>query len=473
MSQAHSAVSVSKISSSSSSEKRTSISLMFSFHYDRKGSARYLRNEVAYEIPIAVVDPSISSSPELVPMNPNLSYHMARAKNPSQRPVAVKEPFNGGKDPWGHLPFAILWSSLVQYRRGRLFPKYRPAASPTFISSLHSNNYRKVIEMRSKANRREEVVELLVLNSNNNMVGSGFWGGIENVCGDDFFENVLNVLDFPMENVEDDGLVEDWDAMFKSLGPIPSEGFPFIPLVNAGNSSLPFEGHVLRALVHCGNGDGQGRPRKLPYASSGIQLVSFLPLATGPVHATTELKPMPKFVENSSPSVCLNSSDSKESSVLQAPSPNSVLESSSSCSAEKSMTLCPELVIPVRTRSKRARPLASESWFMKSPISFPSPKKIPCHRISNEKRIKNWSHLSGDMETKEKSTKKCAHCAITKTPQWREGPMGPKTLCNACGVRYRSGRLLPEYRPAASPTFVPSLHSNSHKKVIQMRNKVF
>ncbi|TQD83483.1 hypothetical protein C1H46_030953 [Malus baccata] len=49
--------------------------------------------------------------------------------------------------------------------------------------------------------------------------------------------------------------------------------------------------------------------------------------------------------------------------------------------------------------------------------------------------------------------------------------MGPKTLCNACGVRYKSGRLFPEYRPAASPTFVPALHSNSHKKVIEMRNK--
>lgn len=49
--------------------------------------------------------------------------------------------------------------------------------------------------------------------------------------------------------------------------------------------------------------------------------------------------------------------------------------------------------------------------------------------------------------------------------------MGPKTLCNACGVRYKSGRLFPEYRPAASPTFVPSLHSNSHKKVLEMRSK--
>lgn len=67
--------------------------------------------------------------------------------------------------------------------------------------------------------------------------------------------------------------------------------------------------------------------------------------------------------------------------------------------------------------------------------------------------------------------RKCMHCGIQKTPQWRAGPMGPKTLCNACGVRYKSGRLFPEYRPAASPTFVAAIHSNSHKKVVEMRNK--
>lgn len=65
----------------------------------------------------------------------------------------------------------------------------------------------------------------------------------------------------------------------------------------------------------------------------------------------------------------------------------------------------------------------------------------------------------------------CSHCQVTQTPQWRAGPLGPNTLCNACGVRYRAGRLLPEYRPAASPTFVPSVHSNFHKRIVQMRNK--
>lgn len=67
--------------------------------------------------------------------------------------------------------------------------------------------------------------------------------------------------------------------------------------------------------------------------------------------------------------------------------------------------------------------------------------------------------------------RKCTHCASEKTPQWRTGPLGPKTLCNACGVRYKSGRLVPEYRPAASPTFVLTQHSNSHRKVMELRRQ--
>ncbi|KAK8957337.1 GATA transcription factor 4 [Platanthera zijinensis] len=67
--------------------------------------------------------------------------------------------------------------------------------------------------------------------------------------------------------------------------------------------------------------------------------------------------------------------------------------------------------------------------------------------------------------------RRCTHCASEKTPQWRTGPLGPKTLCNACGVRFKSGRLVPEYRPAASPTFVLTQHSNSHRKVVELRRQ--
>ncbi|KAK9725546.1 hypothetical protein RND81_05G152500 [Saponaria officinalis] len=69
------------------------------------------------------------------------------------------------------------------------------------------------------------------------------------------------------------------------------------------------------------------------------------------------------------------------------------------------------------------------------------------------------------------SGRKCVHCGSERTPQWRAGPSGPKTLCNACGVRYMSGRLVPEYRPACSPTFSSELHSNSHRKIVEMRKQ--
>lgn len=31
---------------------------------------------------------------------------------------------------------------------------------------------------------------------------------------------------------------------------------------------------------------------------------------------------------------------------------------------------------------------------------------------------------------------RCLHCGETDTPEWRRGPAGPKTLCNACGLQY-------------------------------------
>ncbi|XP_051143577.1 GATA transcription factor 23-like isoform X2 [Andrographis paniculata] len=38
----------------------------------------------------------------------------------------------------------------------------------------------------------------------------------------------------------------------------------------------------------------------------------------------------------------------------------------------------------------------------------------------------------------------CSICKTTKTPLWRSGPSGPKTLCNACGIRYRNKRPTPK-----------------------------
>ncbi|TPX69461.1 hypothetical protein SpCBS45565_g02383 [Spizellomyces sp. 'palustris'] len=37
--------------------------------------------------------------------------------------------------------------------------------------------------------------------------------------------------------------------------------------------------------------------------------------------------------------------------------------------------------------------------------------------------------------------KRCEGCGVTSTPQWRRGPSGKRTLCNACGVKWSFGRL--------------------------------
>ncbi|KAJ7958353.1 GATA transcription factor [Quillaja saponaria] len=38
------------------------------------------------------------------------------------------------------------------------------------------------------------------------------------------------------------------------------------------------------------------------------------------------------------------------------------------------------------------------------------------------------------------ATRVCSDCNTTTTPLWRSGPRGPKSLCNACGIRQRKAR---------------------------------
>ncbi|KAL6195099.1 hypothetical protein ACLB2K_030720 [Fragaria x ananassa] len=33
------------------------------------------------------------------------------------------------------------------------------------------------------------------------------------------------------------------------------------------------------------------------------------------------------------------------------------------------------------------------------------------------------------------------NCRASATPMWRTGPLGPKSLCNACGIKYRKLKL--------------------------------
>ncbi|CAN4094958.1 unnamed protein product [Withania somnifera] len=51
-------------------------------------------------------------------------------------------------------------------------------------------------------------------------------------------------------------------------------------------------------------------------------------------------------------------------------------------------------------------------------------------------------NLTPERVSSEINQKTCADCGTTKTPLWRGGPAGPKSLCNACGIRNRKRRAL-------------------------------
>lgn len=57
----------------------------------------------------------------------------------------------------------------------------------------------------------------------------------------------------------------------------------------------------------------------------------------------------------------------------------------------------------------------------------------------DENSSRNCERVSSD-ETLNQGAKTCADCGTTKTPLWRGGPAGPKSLCNACGIRSRKKR---------------------------------
>ncbi|XP_022989484.1 GATA transcription factor 16-like [Cucurbita maxima] len=49
--------------------------------------------------------------------------------------------------------------------------------------------------------------------------------------------------------------------------------------------------------------------------------------------------------------------------------------------------------------------------------------------------------LSPRTQLQDQTKKCCVDCNTTKTPLWRGGPAGPKSLCNACGIRFRKRRI--------------------------------
>ncbi|CAN6884060.1 unnamed protein product [Brassica oleracea] len=265
---------------------------------------------------------------------------------------------------------------------------------------------------------------------------------------DNFFDDFINHIDFPLEDIDTtNGEGGDWDAKFKELEPPPMDMFTTFP--SEFNS--------------CGVASKAGIKKNVSVLKQS--------------DASAALSGINDTLNQSS-----SHPDVKVSKLFQSSSPVSVLESSDgSFSPPNSTSL--RLTFPVKgLRSKRKRPttLRRRHLYPFEPEKLTPGESESETYYSYEKHAKKKRKIFTTNHTVSSSSeaidsdgvvRRCTHCETTKTPQWREGPNGPKTLCNACGVRFRSGRLVPEYRPASSPTFIPSVHSNSHRKIIEMRSR--
>ncbi|GJN07345.1 hypothetical protein PR202_ga25169 [Eleusine coracana subsp. coracana] len=154
--------------------------------------------------------------------------------------------------------------------------------------------------------------------------------------------------------------------------------------------------------------------------------------------------------------------------------------------------------LAVVPRKKRTRPITRRNyfWLPKSRLHPAAAPPLPPRRAAppppppfttttsglkpgnnnNKKRPAAAAAASENNKPRQRNRQRqraCTHCSNTETPQWRAGPRGPGTLCNACGIRYKqqNGRLFEEYRPSTSPSFESGKHSNRHRKVVKLREK--
>ncbi|ESR64076.1 GATA transcription factor 21 [Citrus sinensis] len=63
----------------------------------------------------------------------------------------------------------------------------------------------------------------------------------------------------------------------------------------------------------------------------------------------------------------------------------------------------------------------------------------------------------------------CSDCNTTTTPLWRSGPRGPKSLCNACGIRQRKARKAMQ---AAAESGTTTAKDNSSFSKIKLQNNM-
>lgn len=96
-------------------------------------------------------------------------------------------------------------------------------------------------------------------------------------------------------------------------------------------------------------------------------------------------------------------------------------------------------------RSPTAAPIPTFTEMLQKVDDFvagPAPEPVPeatatsSSSITPEPQTPEPEEAPKKKRRRVKAVAKCAQCRLAQTPEWRTGPMGPRTLCNACGLFY-------------------------------------
>ncbi|KAL9440856.1 hypothetical protein AB3S75_019518 [Citrus x aurantiifolia] len=111
--------------------------------------------------------------------------------------------------------------------------------------------------------------------------------------------------------------------------------------------------------------------------------------------------------------------------------------------------------------------MSSKMRLMKK-MMYSSPDAAAMQKLEDHQKQPPSSSLEPDngnnINNNKNTIRVCADCNTTKTPLWRSGPRGPKSLCNACGIRQRKARRAMAAAAANGTAVQLAAHDTSSNK---------
>ena len=116
--------------------------------------------------------------------------------------------------------------------------------------------------------------------------------------------------------------------------------------------------------------------------------------------------------------------------------------------------------------------IASTSSHYTAPAAQPVPMNTTTTTTNTTTTTSNTETKKGGKSGNgSNGMKKCLYCGSKSTPMWRRGPQGAGTLCNACGVKWKHGKILcGNDAPNQSSTTLVSPSSTQAKESHPRRN---